>query len=49
MFRMKRKWWRQKFSAAITSVIIFADISVLLQTKFLKSTFEINSNKDTDR
>ena len=49
MFRMKRKWWLQKFSAAITSVIIFADISVLLQTKFLKSTFEINSNKGTDR
>ena len=41
-FDMKRQWWRQKFSAAIASVIM----QVL---SILKSIFEVNSNKGTDR
>ena len=36
-FRMKRQWWRQKFSSAISSVIIFVVISV----HFTEQNFEV--------
>ena len=36
-FHMKRQWWRQKFSAVIGSVIIFAVISV----HFTDQNFEV--------
>ena len=45
---MKRQWWRQKFSTAIASAIIFVAVNVHFTDQNLEVYFWSNSNKSTD-